>query len=68
MIELLTQNNWDESAAAQAFYAQQAQAEMNRPANNPAMNNANEDMYGQELNNNNADDGGVRRPIEYQED
>ena len=33
VIELLQQNNWDESAAAQAFYAQQAHQEMNaRPA------------------------------------
>ena len=30
VIALLQQNNWDESAAAQAYYAQQAQAEMNQ--------------------------------------
>ena len=30
VIELLQQNNWDESAAAQAFYARQAQNEMNQ--------------------------------------
>ena len=31
VIELLQQNNWDEQAAAQAFYAKQAQNDMNRP-------------------------------------
>lgn len=35
IIELLQQNNWDESAAAQAFYAKQAQAQMNAEPQTP---------------------------------
>lgn len=31
VIELLQQNNWDESAAAQAFYAREAHEEINAP-------------------------------------
>ena len=67
VIELLQQNNWDESAAAQAYYAQQAQQEMNqqpmRPAAAAGLNQSiqtNDDEYMAE--------NGVRRPIEYQED
>ena len=65
VIELLTANNWDESAAAQTYFAKQAQDELNRPVR-PVLSAA-ELNQSIQTNYNDEDDG--RPPMqEYQQD